>query len=351
MTRPVRNRLPKYCVEDKDRYGNVRVYLRRKGRRKVLLTGVPWSQDFMTQYEAALKGSAEGAAKGTFKWLCERYFESPEFKKLDDRNRPNRKNLLDKICAEPISPSSDRLVGNFPVAQFPPKMVRALRDRISHTPEAANSRVKAMRVVFSVGIENEDCENNPARDVPYLESDNPDGFHTWTIEEVERYEKRHPIGTKAHLAMALLLYTGQRRSDGILLGKQHVKNGWLKFTQFKNRRRKPIQMEIPIIPKLQEVIDAGPCGDLTFLVTEFGKPFSVDGFGNWFRERCIEAGVPGRAHGLRKAAAARLAELGASEKEIQAITGHRTSKEIERYTRKARQRILAGNAAERLQKI
>jgi hypothetical protein len=37
------------------------------------------------------------------------------------------------------------------------------------------------------------------------------------------------------------------------------------------------------------------------------------------------------ALGLRKAAAVRLAELGAPENEIMAITGHRTSKEITRY--------------------
>jgi integrase len=79
-------------------------------------------------------------------------------------------------------------------------------------------------------------------------------------------------------------------------------------------------------------------------VTEFGKPFTANGFGNWFRDRCVEAGVPGRAHGLRKAAASRLANLGATEKEIMAITGHTTSKEVTRYTKGADQRVLAERA-------
>jgi len=98
------------------------------------------------------------------------------------------------------------------------------------------------------------------------------------------------VVTKARLAYALLFHTGQRRSDIALFGRQHVYNGRLRFTQQKNRLRRPIALELPILPELQRVIDASPVGDLTFLVTEFGKPFIAARFGNWFRERCNEAG-------------------------------------------------------------
>jgi len=135
----------------------------------------------------------------------------------------------------------------------------------------------------------------------------------------------------------------------VRFGRQHVRNKSLSFTQHKNRRSKPITLQIPIVPQLQRVIDASPCGDLTFLVTEFGRPFSASGFGNIFRRWCNEAGLKNcSAHGLRKAAAARLAELGATEHEIMAVTGHRTSKEVTRYTRAARQKILAERAMARL---
>jgi hypothetical protein len=60
--------------------------------------------------------------------------------------------------------------------------------------------------------------------VAYLKG-KPGGFHSWTREEVEQFEARHLIGTKARLAMALLLYTGQRRSDVVLFGRQHVRDG------------------------------------------------------------------------------------------------------------------------------
>ncbi|CAH1658845.1 hypothetical protein CHELA1G11_12845 [Hyphomicrobiales bacterium] len=186
--------------------------------------------------------------------------------------------------------------------------------------------------------------------MPYIKTGS-EGFHSWSLEEVEAFEKRHPVGTKARLALALLLYTAQRRSDVVLFGKQHVQDGWLVFTQVKNRVRAPVRLEIPIVAPLQSIIDASPVGDLTFLVTEFNRGFTANGFGNWFRDRCDEAGLPQcSAHGLRKASASRLAELGCTEEEIKAITGHRTSKEVARYTRAARQKVLVASAMAKMVK-
>jgi integrase len=129
----------------------------------------------------------------------------------------------------------------------------------------------------------------------------------------------------------------------------HLRDGWLTFTQVKNGRRNPVKLSIPIVPQLQAIIDASPSGDLTFIVNEFGRPFSDAGFGNRFRKWCDEAGLRNcSAHGLRKASASRLAELGCSPHVIQAITGHRTLKEVERYTRAADQKRLAGRAMERM---
>jgi integrase len=171
------------------------------------------------------------------------------------------------------------------------------------------------------------------------------GYPCWTIEDVIKFKERHPLGSTALLALGLLLYTGQRRSDVVRLGRQHIKDGWLVFTQAKNKRRSPVRLEIPIHPELQRIIDASPVGDLTFLVTKFNRPFTAAGFGNKMREWCNQAGLPHcSAHGLRKAAASRLAEYGASEHEIMAITGHRTLKEVDRYTRGARQKVLADSA-------
>ena len=67
--------------------------------------------------------------------------------------------------------------------------------------------------------------------------------------------------------------------------------GKITFTQFKGRNRKPKRLVLPILPMLQKIIDASPCGEMTYLVNDLGRPFTDAGFGNWFRDRCDEADV------------------------------------------------------------
>jgi integrase len=172
-------------------------------------------------------------------------------------------------------------------------------------------------------MENEiaNVTSNPVRDVAYIRNAS-DGYHTWTAAEVEQYEGVHPIGTKARLALALLLYTGARRSDVVRLGRQHVRAGWITFTAQKNINRKPVTIEVPMLPVLQSIIDASPTGDLTYLVTDYGQPFTPAGFGGWFREQCDKAGlIHCTAHGLRKGGASIAAENGASPRQLMAISG------------------------------
>lgn len=342
----------KYIVEDTTG-GVLRFYFRRKGQPKVRLPGLPGSDEFNQAYYVALEGGASVERKGpklsshgTLRWLCEQYFQSSDYKKLDKRTQLVRKQIIEHMWAEPISPGSDRKFEDVPLPSFGAKAVRVLRDRKADLPEAGNGRVKALRAVFkwatAPGIEI--TTTNPARDVAYFRPET-EGFHTWTEAEVAQFEAKHPIGTKARLAMALMLYTSQRRSDAVVLGRQHLSNGALHFTQQKNKGRKPVRLVIPVHPDLQKVIDATKCGDLTFLVTAFGKPFTANGFGNYFRRRCNEAGLPHcSAHGLRKVAATRLANNGATEHQIMSVTGHVTSKEVTRYTKAAEQKRLARTA-------
>ena len=149
------------------------------------------------------------------------------------------------------------------------------------------------------------------------------GYRTWSEAEIERFETLHPIGTKARLAFALLLYTGQRRGDVVKLGRQHIHGDVLTVDQGKTEGGEEAHLEIPVHPKLREIIEATPTvGVKTFLVTHFGKPYTAPGFGNWFRELCDTVGCPDvSAHGLRKATARRLAEIGCTAHQIAAITG------------------------------
>jgi integrase len=145
--------------------------------------------------------------------------------------------------------------------------------------------------------------------------------------------------------MGLLLYTGVRRSDVVTLGRQMVRDGWLHLTEAKGRERQPKHRAIPILPELASIIDATPSGHMTYLVTEFGKPFTAAGFGNKFRDWCNQAGLPHcSAHGLRKAGATIAADNGATEHQLMAIYGWASPKQAALYTRRANRRKLAGDA-------
>jgi integrase len=234
--------------------------------------------------------------------------------------------------------------------------IEVLRDRKLAFPEAANGRIKAIRAVFKWATRRKGPDgkplvlSNPARDISYLKSNNPSGYHTWTLQEVRQFEDRHPIGGKARLALALLLFTGQRRSDITRLGRQHVGDGKIAFTQFKGRNRKPKHLVLPILPALQDVIDASQCGELAFLMNDLGRPFTDAGFGNKFRSWCDQAGLQHcTAHGLRKAGATIAANNGATAHQLMAIFGWDTLRMAEAYTRAADQRRLAEAAMHMLE--
>ena len=332
----------KYLVEDVDRHGNVRIYFRRKGHAKIRLKGLPGSAEFQAAYAKALEMTLPGAApvlvdgrnQTSLFWLCHQYYRSADFKRLDPRTQHVRRLILNGLC--------ERGAGPLPFVRLTPLSILKWRDDKADTPEAANSLIKALRQFYAFAIEYRHATRNPAKDVKYLKSYS-EGHHSWTEDEIVSFEDFYPVGTKARLALALLLYTGQRRSDIVLLGRQHLSEGSIHLTQQKNRNRKPIKLVLPLHPELRSIIEATASGAFTFLTTEFGKPFTGNGFGNRFRKWCDEAGLPAycSAHGLRKAAAARLAEAGATELEIRAITGHQTSHEVNRYTKAANQKIMA----------
>lgn len=339
----------KHVVEDVDRHGNVRLYYRRNGR-KTRLRGPIGSPEFLTAYRAAAdpktprvpRTANPGSTKpGSFKWLCVQYYKSSMWSELDPKTQKTRRSILERFAIHEGS-------GDKPYALLLPKHIRNRRDEMMATPEAANSMVKALRQLFRFAIRYDHHDANPATTVELLKS-NSSGYHSWTLDEIEKYEDAHPIGSTPRLALALALYTGQRRSDVIQFGKQHLREGWLTFTQYKGRNRNPVRLEIPVVAELQTILDASKTGDLTFLVSEQGKAFTNNGFGNRFREWCDKAGLPHcSVHGLRKAAAARLAERGCSEFEIMAITGHQTSKEVTRYTKAASQRVRAEAAFKKM---
>jgi integrase len=328
-----------------DRSENItRYYVRLPGRPKVRIYGEPGSEEFMTGYRTALDGDRPGPlarpvptvfAPRTLGAAVLGYYTSTAFQALSESRKRSRRLILNKI----VDAS-----GHEPVKLITKAVIQKGMDRRAATPAAANEFLKSTRAVLDYLVGIDELKDNPAKLVKY-NSIKTEGFHIWTIDEVARFVERHGLGSKAVLALALLLFTGQRRGDVIKMGPQHVKDGFLRLRRGKNGEAGTV----PVLPALQAVIKASEIGHLTYLVTAFGKPFSDAGIGNWFRDRCDEAGLYHcSAHGLRKAGATIAADLGASDEQLMALYGWRTRRQVSTYTRGANQKRLAHEAGSRI---
>jgi hypothetical protein len=106
------------------------------------------------------------------------------------------------------------------------------------------------------------------------------GYPTWTMDEVAQYRQHYAPGTRARLALELLLQTGHARADVVRMGRWHVKNGWLSM----RRQKTNVQFDIPLLPELVAEIALHPMTDQpVFLVTARGKPFTAASFGMYNR--------------------------------------------------------------------
>jgi integrase len=344
-----------HLKEDIDRHGNRRIYVRRNGR-KIRLREKKGTPEFAQAYAEAVHALAQpreaspqkgvaAASAGTLGWLAAQYFGSRRFKALDAKSQTTRRLVIEHCLREPTKPGSRLVMRDCPVPKITAAVVMLLMDRKADRPAAANNRKKYLSAMFGWAVTQRLMPSNPARDAERAKYAS-DGFHTWTIGEVRQFEERHPIGTKPRLALALLLFTGARRGDVVTFGRQHVKDGTLRYVPRKTRYRRVTASEKPIVPALAEVINASSTGDLTFLVTEYGQSFTPAGFGGWFRERCNEAGLPHcTAHGLKKAGATIAAENGATDRQLMAMFDWSTSSQANVYTAAANRKRLAAEGS------
>ncbi len=319
-----------YVQEYRDNRGRMRRYFRRKGVR-IALSGEPGSPEFQAAYSAVLSGGAppiaSKAAPSSIAALIASYYRSGEFKVLRPLTQKTTRHELGKI---------ERAHGTKRVEKL---ARRHIKDEMSllaaDRPDAANRFLRYLRLILEHAVELGWMEVNPARGVKRLRTGG-DGFLEWPEELIAQYEAHWTLGTKQRLAFDLLLYAGQRRSDTAPMARNAARKDEIRVVQQKTGA----PLWIPMHPSLQASIAAAPSGGIYFLLTEYGKPFSTAGFGNWFRAQCDAAGIPEgyAAHGLRKAAGRRLADAGCSAHQIMAVLGHKSLAEAERYTRGADQR-------------
>src|SRR6266481_184906 len=267
-------KLPKYVQAWVDaRDDRAYYYLRRRGFPRVRLPGLPWSPSFMAAYESALAGprTAIGAGRikpGSVAAVVAEYLDSQQFfgSKSAGTQRM-RRGILERFRAA---------YGERPFATLPAEWIEALLD--AKPPHAARSWLVTLRSLCAFAVKRGFLRVDPTANIK-LRAVKGDGFHTWTDDEIAAFEAHHPVGTKPRLALALLLYSGQRRSDVVRMGRQHIKAGVLTVKQEKTG----VTLAIPVHAHLQAVLDATPSAQLTFLVTTTGKPYGGNAFTEQFR--------------------------------------------------------------------
>lgn len=295
------------------------------------------------EYKALVAGllvSAPRAVPGTFNDLISRWYGTPGFNNLGEESRKKVRAILEDFRRQHGTKRVKTLgfqhIDAILVAKAA-KGINAAGKKVGG-PHAAKALQKLLRRLCDYAMKLGMIDVNPVALAEGVKVPKG-GFHTWTEEEIAQFRRRHPLGSKARLALEIALWTLQRRADVNQFGPSHFKAGKIKIFQEKTQK----EAWLPAVPQLIEAIEAMPAvGMKTFLVTEFGKPFTKAGLGNWFRDRCDEAGLPHCSlHGLRKATGRRLAERGATQPQIKAAGSWSNDKEVATYTAAADQRRLA----------
>jgi integrase len=335
----MRLKLPPFIHGYVDRHGHPRYYVRRAGQKKIRLPGQPYSREFMDAYTAALKAAEPivmGAGRtvpGSVDMAAISYYAAPAFEALAPLTRQNRRAILERFRADH---------GSKRIGLMDARALQAILAK--KTPAAQRNFKKTLRGFVDHCMEKGWIKVDPLAGLK-LGKMKTKGHHTWDEDEIARYRAAHAPGTRARLALELLLQLGVARADAVRAGRQHVKAGMLSM----QRQKTAVRFDVPILPELAAELEQHPKTGLAFLVTDKGRPFTAAGFGNKFREWCDQAGLPAcTAHGLRKASAVRHALNGATAAELMAWHGWRTIGEAQRYIEEADRIRLARSAGAKI---
>ena len=347
----VNRRLPfKYCSRDVDRHGNERIYIRLPNMPKYRMMSAyldekgSVTQAFTEEYHRVLAGDRgekrvplSRLEPGSVRWLVETYYQSKTFQSQSSSTQRDKMSVLNRYCSN---------VGELPFKRIRKSDIEASQMKRKETPGAADKLVKYLKALFNWAIGAELTTFNPANGVTKIHKSS--GFHTWSEAELVRYRSAYSLGSMARLAMELMLNLGVRRSDLVKLGWRNLIDNRIEFTPEKGSGKYSELLSLPITDELREALATITHSQPTFLITEYGKAFSGNGFGNKMRQWCNDVNLPEcSSHGLRKASATILAEAGATEHQLMAIFGWSDSKMAQHYTKAAKSKRIIDAGFER----
>lgn len=343
-------KLPSNVSRFIDRHGKEHYRFRKAGRKPVYLKHHPGTasnpSDEYKSVAAAGDGPIERFAPGSVDDTLAKFYRSAAFLKAGADRQKRVRGIFERFRAS---------YGEYLIADFEWDIIEEILQqeaikrregkRTIGGKVAAYSLHKQLKRFFKFAIKLKLITVNPAELADGVKQDKG-GFHSWDEEEIAQYRKRHPLGTKARLYAEIILWTWQRRGDAHRFGPSHLKGERIRYTQAKGGKT----LWLPAAPQLIAAIRAMPAiGLTTFLVTEFGKPFSKDGIGNKMRDWCDQAGLYHcAAHGLRKAAATRAGNIGGTNLMLKAAGGWSQDQEVATYTADADQARLAAEIITRV---
>jgi integrase len=327
---------PPHLHRQVSRHGKPVWYVRIGKGPRIRIRSAFGTPEFDSEYQRAISGlptrptsKNDGTATGSTAWLIERYRETAAWTGLSLATRRQRENIFEHVL---------KSAGRQPFGKITTANIMAGRDRRAATPAQARNFLDAMRGLFRWAVKAKLVKSDPTAGVDNPARPKTDGFPVWTDDDIDAYEARWPIGTRQRVWLDVLVYTGLRRGDAVRFGRQHIRSG---VGTIKTEKTDTV-VTLPILPVLSKTLDAGPCGDLTFIAGENGRPLTKESFGNLFRKACRDASLQKRsAHGLRKAAATRAANAGATVAQLEAIFGWNGGTMASLYTRSADRRRLA----------
>lgn len=329
----MRRWLPENVTAYKDRHGKVRYRFRKRGLPTYHFRFEPGTPEFMAEYhdaKSAVPEVQERASPYTYDALIASFYHSKKWMAMKPSSQKTYRGIIERFRAKN---------GTKDVRRVTAAAIDAKLASMAETPAAANNLRKTLARLHRHAIKLDWRRDNPVDATDAYKQGK--GWHCWTEGEIQAFRDRWPLGTRERLALELLLNTALRESDVVIVGRQHLRDGELHLHHGKNES----PTIVPLGSELAAAIAAYDSGNMTYLATQFGKPFTVKGFYNWFKRSCVKAGLPHCSpHGVRKAISRRLAESGATSLEGRAVTGHKTDREFARYAEQANRRALAKTA-------
>jgi integrase len=344
---------PPHLHREANRHGKVVWYVRVGKGSRVRIKAAYGTPEFEAAYQAAIRGERPRGpgkvARGTLGWLFDLYRQTSAWSDLAKSTRYKREKIMMRVLAT---------AGHQPVSAINEIHVIAGRERRAATPASAQAFIDTLHGLFKWAVSVKLAASDPTLNVKVkTKSKRKGGYPPWTDEDMTKFEARWPRGTRERVMFDILTYTGLRIGDVATLGRQHLKQQTIMIDGQLGRRtvisidseKTGMRVEIPMLAPLKATIEAGPTGDLAFIVTRRGTQFNKGALGTAFVEAARAAGVRGKsAHGLRKAAATRAAENGATERELEAIFGWSGGRMATLYTESANRIRLAAGAIGKL---